>query len=167
MFCKNLCDKVSKIKNLRWLSSSFFRAVRRDILRFFGRCIFHGENCETKSPVLSFFKKTKIYENVLQKSLWQSFENKKSEMAIFFVFARCSTWYTPFFWSTHFSWRKSRNKIASFGFFEKSRKKATSTGRNGGEKSEKKFPRRIHLRVPSEPVVLDPRTFSVDPQKAV
>ena len=92
MFRKNLCDKISKIKNLRWLSSSFFRAVRRGILRFFGRCIVHGENCKTKSPILSFFKKTKIYENVSQKSLWQSFENKKSEMAIFFVFPRCSSW---------------------------------------------------------------------------
>ena len=69
MFRKNLCDKVSKIKNLRWLSSSFFRAVRRDILRFFARHIFHGENRKTKSHILSFFKKTKIYENVLQKSL--------------------------------------------------------------------------------------------------
>ena len=69
MFCKNLCDKVSKIKNLRWLSSSFFRAVRRGILRFFGGRIFHRENRETKWSVLSFFKKKKIYENVLQKSL--------------------------------------------------------------------------------------------------
>ena len=167
MFRKNLCDKVSKIKNLRWLSCSFFRAVRRGILRFFGRRIFHGENRKTKSPILSFFKKTKIYENVLQKSLWQSFENKKSEMAILFVFPRCSSWYTPFFRSTHFSWRKLRNKIACFGFFEKSRKKAKSKGRNGGEKPIKKFPRHIHLREPSELVVLDPRTFYVDPQKAV
>ena len=119
MFRKNLCDKISKMKNLRLLSSSFFRAVRRGVLRFFGRRIFHRENCETKSPVLSFFKKTKIYENVSQKSLWQSFENKKSEMAIFFVFPRCSSWYTPFFRSTHFSWRKSQNKIAYFEFFQK------------------------------------------------
>ena len=41
MFCKNLCDKVSKMKNLRWLSCSFFRADRRGVLRFFGRRIFH------------------------------------------------------------------------------------------------------------------------------
>ena len=59
MFRKNLCDKVSKIKNLRWLSCSFFRAVRRGILRFFGRRIFHGENRKTKSPILSFLKKAK------------------------------------------------------------------------------------------------------------
>ena len=86
MFRKNLCDKVSKMKNLRLLSCSFFRADRRGVLRFFGRRIFHRENCETKSPVLSFFKNTKIYENVSQKSLWQSFENKKSDMAIFSFF---------------------------------------------------------------------------------
>ena len=57
MFRKNLCDKVSKIKNLRWLSCSFFRAVRRGILRFFARHIFHGENRKTKSPVFTFLKK--------------------------------------------------------------------------------------------------------------
>ena len=88
-------------------------------------------------------------------------------MAIFFVFPRCSSWYTLFFLSTYFSLRKSRNKIACFDFLEKSRKKAKSTGRNGGEKSKNAFFRRIHLRVLSEPVVLDPRTFSVDPQKVV
>ena len=56
MFRKNLCDKVSKIKNLRWLSCSFFRADRRGILCFFGRRIFPRENCKTKSPVLTFFR---------------------------------------------------------------------------------------------------------------
>ena len=69
MFRKNLCDKVSRMKILRLLSFSFFRADRRGVLRFFGRRIFHRENRETKSPVFSFFKKTKIYENVSQKSL--------------------------------------------------------------------------------------------------
>ena len=69
MFCKNLCEKVSKMKILRLLSSSFFRADRRGILRFFGGRIFHREKRKTKWSVLSFFKKTKIYENVLQKSL--------------------------------------------------------------------------------------------------
>ena len=52
MFRKNLCDKVSKKKNLRLLSSPCFRADRRGVIRFFGRRIFHGENRETKSPVL-------------------------------------------------------------------------------------------------------------------
>ena len=56
------------MKNLRLLSSSFFRADRRGILRFFGGRIFHREKRKTKWSVLSFFKKMKIYENVLQKS---------------------------------------------------------------------------------------------------
>ena len=56
MFCKNLCDKVSQMKNLRLLSSSFFRADRRGVLRSFGRRNFHGENCKTKSPVFTFFR---------------------------------------------------------------------------------------------------------------
>ena len=65
----------------------------------------------------------KISENVLQKSLWQSLENEKSEMAIFFVFSCSSSWCTLFFLSMHFSWRKLWNKITCFDFFEKKAKK--------------------------------------------
>ena len=78
-----------------------------------------------KNTILAFFiffKKTKFSENVSQKSLWQSFENEKSGTAILFVFPRWSSWCTPFFLSTHFSLRKSRNKIAFFAFFEKIQK---------------------------------------------
>ena len=53
MFCKNLCDKVSKNKNWRLPSCLFFRALHRGVLCFFCRSIFHGENCETKSAVLT------------------------------------------------------------------------------------------------------------------
>ena len=58
MFRKNLCDKVSRMKILRLLSFSFFRADRRGVLRFFGRRIFHGENRETKSPYWGQFQAT-------------------------------------------------------------------------------------------------------------
>ena len=57
MFRKNLCDKISKMKNLRLVSSLFFRALRHGVLRFFGLRIFHGENRKTKSPVFTFLKK--------------------------------------------------------------------------------------------------------------
>ena len=97
MFCKNLCDKVSKIKNWRCTFYSFFHALRRGVLCFFCWCIFHGENCKTKLPVLTFLKKLE---------------------------------------------------------------KAKSTGRNGGGNRKKNFPHHIHLRMLSEPVVLDPQTFS-------
>ena len=70
-----------------------------------------------KTQIFVFFKKLKIFENVSQKSLWQSFENEKSETAIFFLFPRSSPWCTSFFRSTHFSWRKLRNKIAFFRLF--------------------------------------------------
>ena len=69
-----------------------------------------------------YFKKLKIYEHVLQNSLWQSFKTEKSETAIFFFFPRSLLWCTPFFLSMHFSPRKSRNKIACFDIFEKTRK---------------------------------------------
>ena len=61
MFRKNLCDEVSKMKNLRLLCSSFFRALRCGVLRFFCGRIFHRENRETKSPVLTFLKKAEKY----------------------------------------------------------------------------------------------------------
>ena len=54
---KNLCDKSSKIKNLRWQFSCIFRCLRRGVLRFFCRRHFHGENCRSKSPVLQISKK--------------------------------------------------------------------------------------------------------------
>ena len=63
MFCKNLCDKVSKMKNLRLLSSSFFRADRHGVFCFHCRCNFLGENCKTNLPVFTFFE-----------NLWNYFE---------------------------------------------------------------------------------------------
>ena len=80
MYRKNLCDKVSKMKNLRWLFSSFFRADRRGVLRFFGRRNFHQENCETKLPVLTFFEKSRKIAKSLAKN-----EGEKSKN-IFFRF---------------------------------------------------------------------------------
>ena len=58
MCCKNLCEKVSKIKNWTCTFYSFFRALCRGVLCFFCWCIFHGENCEKKSPFFSFFQKS-------------------------------------------------------------------------------------------------------------
>ena len=176
-----------------------------------------------------FFKKLKISENVLQKSLWQSFGNEKTEVAIFLLFPCCSSWCTPFFRSTHFSlrktqnkmvcfeffqknenlwkcfakisvtkfrklkiwdghilhffmlfvvvyslfrsmhlsWRKLRKKIACFDFFEKNWKKQKVQGETGVKNQKNVFFYCIHLQGMSELVVLDPQTFSIDPQKAV
>ena len=77
MFCKNLCDKVSKIKNWRCTFYSFFHALRRGVLCFFCRCIFHGENCKTKSPVLTFLKKAEKGDFVSQFSPWKMHQQKK------------------------------------------------------------------------------------------
>ena len=44
---KNLCDKVSKIKNLRWQFWRIFRWLPRAVLHFFCRPCFHGEICKT------------------------------------------------------------------------------------------------------------------------
>ena len=79
MFRKNLCDKVSKMKNLRLLSSSFFRADRRGVLRFFCRRIFHRENRETKSPVSTFLKKAEKSRQVRAET------GVKNRKTLFFV----------------------------------------------------------------------------------
>ena len=79
MLRKNLCDKVSRMKNLRLLSSSFFRADRRGILHFFGRRIFHRENRETKSPVLTLLKKAEKRRKVRAKT------GMKNRKTFFFV----------------------------------------------------------------------------------
>ena len=54
---KNLCDKSSKIKILRWQFSCIFRWLRRGIPRFFCRRRFHGDMTETKSPIFKIFIK--------------------------------------------------------------------------------------------------------------
>ena len=40
---KNLCDKVSKIKNLKWLLRRNFCCLHPGVLHFFCRHCFHGE----------------------------------------------------------------------------------------------------------------------------
>ena len=49
-------------------------------------------------------------------------------MAIFFVFPCSLLWCTLFFLSMHFSWRKWQNKIAFFGFFQKSQNMSHGNG---------------------------------------
>ena len=83
MFRKNLCDKVSRMKNLRLLSSSFFRALRRGVLRFFCQRIFHGENRETKSPVLTFLKKAEKSRKVRAET---GVKNRKTLFSVAFIF---------------------------------------------------------------------------------
>ena len=79
MFCKNLCEKVSKIKNWRCTFYSFFRALCRGVLCFCCRCIFHGENRETKSPVLTFLKKAEKRRKVRAET------GRKNRETLFFV----------------------------------------------------------------------------------
>ena len=45
---KNLCDKVSKIKNLRWQFRRIFHWLRHGVLHFFCRPCFLREICKTK-----------------------------------------------------------------------------------------------------------------------
>ena len=168
MFRKNLCDKVSRMKNLRLLSSSFFHADRRGVLHFlFGR-IFHGENHETKSPVLSFFKKKRKAMKMFRKNLCDKVSKIKNLRWLSSSFFRAvRRGILRFFGRRIFHGENRETKSSVFTFFEKSQKCASSTGRNGGQKSRNAFFCRIHLRERFEPVVLHPPTFSVGPRKGV
>merc|ERR1711895_101554 len=53
---------------------------------------------------------------------------KNMKTTIVFVFSCSLSWYTLFFLSMLFSWKKSRNKIAFFGFFQKSQNMSQGNG---------------------------------------
>ena len=80
MFCKNLSDKVSKIKNWRWPSSLFFRALHHGELCFFCGCIFRGENYETKLPVLTFLKKAEKKAFLFHDFLHEKYIDRKNKV---------------------------------------------------------------------------------------
>ena len=70
---KKVCDEFSKIKNLRCTFFSFFRADRRGIWLFFRiqNCLV--VNWPRKWAVFDFWKRSKISQHILQKSM--SFKN--------------------------------------------------------------------------------------------
>ena len=53
---------------------------------------------------------------------------EKMKTTIFFIFSCSLSWCTLFFLSMLFSWRKLRNKIAFFGFFQKSQNMSHGNG---------------------------------------
>ena len=65
---KKVCDEVSKIKNLRCTFFSFFRARRHGIWLFSNIHTCLAANWGRKWSVFGFWKKSKISQNVLQKS---------------------------------------------------------------------------------------------------
>ena len=58
-----------------------------------------------------------------EKSLWQSFENQKSESTVLLHFPLAFSWCTPFFLGILFSWWNLQNKMATFWLFGKNWKK--------------------------------------------
>ena len=69
---QNLCDKVSKIKNLRWQFRSIIRWACRGVFNFFCQPCFHGEIYETKWRNI-----LKSDHFVLQISPWEQGLQKK------------------------------------------------------------------------------------------
>ena len=136
MFCKNLCDKVSKMKNLRRLCSSFFRALRRGVLSFLCRRIFHRENRETKWPVLAFFPKKPKVSHKFRKNLCDKVSKMKNlRLLLSCIFRADRRDVLRFFGRLIFHGENRETKSSVFTFFEKSQKCASSMGRNGGQKS--------------------------------
>ena len=76
---KNLCDKVSKIKNLSRQFCCIFHWLSRGVLHFFWGYCFHGEICKTKWPLFDFLEKTE------KSRFWMSnFSIKTASNKIFF-----------------------------------------------------------------------------------
>ena len=97
MFSKNLCDEVSKMENLRWTFSSFFRARRRGIW-LFGRIQLHPVvNWPRKLPFFFIWNFLKISQYVLQKSSHKFSLWKKMEMTKTYVCSCRSSQYIIFF----------------------------------------------------------------------
>ena len=88
-------------------------------------------------------------------------------MYILFVFPCSSSWCTLFFLSMHFSWRKSRNKIACFDFFEKKPKKAILFWNFLHEKFIDRKNKVHHDEEHGKTKKMAVFIFSVDPQKVV
>ena len=54
MFCKNLCDKVLKMKNMSWLFFSIFHALRCGVFLFYYSLLYVGAFFVVRSPLLNF-----------------------------------------------------------------------------------------------------------------
>ena len=80
MFSTNLCDEVSKTKNLICTFSLFFHADRHEIFFVCNILPFLMENWPRKWAIFIFFIISwylKISQYVLHKSGWRNFQNKK------------------------------------------------------------------------------------------
>ena len=74
------------------------------------------------------FQKLKNLKNdklLIEKSLWQRYENQQSKLTVFLHFPLATSWYTSFFLEVLSLWRNLRNKIAYFEIFQKITKTPT------------------------------------------
>ena len=122
---KNLCDKVSKIKKLRWQFRRIFRWHRRGVLHFFCRPCFLGEICKTKWTLFiilraasilhpfcfaNFFMKTRLTEK-FEYTTTKPTENTLNCHLRFLIFETLSQ-------------RFFAAKLGFFQFFQKHQKEA-------------------------------------------
>ena len=63
--------------------------------------------------------------------MWQSFKNQKSELTVLLDFPLASSWCTPIFLYTLFSWRNLQNKMTTFQLFRQFSKKTKKSILNG------------------------------------
>ena len=108
---KKVCDEVSKIKNLRCTFFLFFRARRHGIWLFSNIHTCLAANWGRKWSVFGFWKKSKISQNVLQKST--------TEKNDFLILGRVKSFVgpSPSFWTPDFlsgASRKGCNFMIAF-----------------------------------------------------
>ena len=122
MFCKNLCDKVSKMKNLRWPSFSFFLCSSSWCTLFFSVDAFFMEKFVKQNHLFClFFKKVKTGDFVSQFSRWKMRRPKKQSTPRRSARKNEENSSLRFFIFDTLSQRFLRNIFIDFQFFEKNK----------------------------------------------
>ena len=104
---------------------------------------------------------------IIEKSVWQSFENKKCEVTAFYLFPCCSSWWTCFLPWPPSNGSNLSSKIVNIGFFGKRGNLSNCFAQIRGEKNKKSKFRRTQFGKGAERIVLHIKLIFVAVPKAV
>ena len=121
MFCKNLCDKVLKIKNWRCTFYSFFRALCHGVLCFFCQYIFMEKIAKVNRLFSALFKKVKTDDFVSWFFPWKMCQLKKWSTPRWTARKKQENSDLSFFIVKTLSQRFLQNIFRNFQFFEKNK----------------------------------------------
>ena len=112
-------------KKWRLPYSLLFRALRRGVLCFFCRCVFHGENCETKLPFFGLFQKSQNRQFCFAIFSMKNKSTEKTEYTTMKSKEKKEDGHLRFFIFETLSQRFLQNIFRNFQFFEKIKKWST------------------------------------------